>query len=86
MRSLTPQEFLYRDSFDECQRTGAVVAFSSFDEFLHDYETVLELFDQPRGADEPRFGMNAPGTPGRVATKILRRFRGGPLDIGSIIL
>ena len=35
MRSLAPQEF--RDGFDECQRIGAMMAFSTFDEFINDY-------------------------------------------------
>ena len=61
MKSLAPQEF--RDSFDECQRVGAMMAFSTFDEFINDYETVLELFDQSRVVDEPKFGLGSV-TPG----------------------
>ena len=63
MRSLAPQDYTMRGSFDECQRTGAMVAFASFEDFLNDYETVLELFDQSRPFDEPKYGMSA-GTPG----------------------
>ena len=36
---------LYRDSFDECQRTGAIVAFDTFEEFLSDYDSIFELFE-----------------------------------------
>jgi len=59
MRSMAPQDysFTYRDTFDECQRTGAIVAFSSFEEFLSDYENVLELLDPPRTPDEEKYGM-----------------------------
>ena len=62
MRSMAPQDYsyTYRDTYDECQRTGA---FSSFEEFLLDYENVLELFDPPRGFNDQRFGVNI-GTPG----------------------
>lgn len=65
MRSMAPQDYsyTYRDTYDECQRTGAIVAFSSFEEFLLDYENVLELFDPPRGFNDQRFGVNI-GTPG----------------------
>merc|ERR1719397_193420 len=61
MRSLAPLEF--RDSFDECQRNGAMAAFSTFDEFINDYETVLELFDQSKFVEEPKFGLGSV-TPG----------------------
>ena len=36
---------LFRDSFDECQRTGAIVAFDTFEEFLSDYDSIFELFE-----------------------------------------
>jgi len=65
MRSMAPQDYsyTYRDTFDECQRTGAIVAFSSFEEFLSDYENVLELLNPPRTPEGQSFGMNI-GTPG----------------------
>ena len=50
---------LYRDSFDECQRTGAIVAFDSFDEFLSDYESIFELFENNMEQEDSRFGFRA---------------------------
>ena len=63
MRSMAPQEYSLNESFDECQRNGAMVAFRSFEEFLNEYETVLELFDQDRSQNGSRYNVNA-GTPG----------------------
>jgi len=65
MRSLAPQDhfFTHRDAFDECQRTGAIVAFSSFEEFLNDYESVFELLNYSQNQEDQRFGLNI-GTPG----------------------
>ena len=83
MRSLAPQDYIYKDGFDECQRTGAMVAFSSFDEFLNDYETVLELFDKPD--DEPRFGMNKLGTPGSYDDRQLRDWQNEPKEPTNIL-
>ena len=73
MRSMAPQDYsyTYRDTYDECQRTGAIVAFSSFEEFLGDYENVLELIDPPRTPEDQRFGMNI-GTPGSFEDSKLR--------------
>ena len=39
------------------------VAFKNFEEFLNEYETVLELFDQERSQNGSRHHVNA-GTPG----------------------
>ena len=61
MRSLAPHEF--RDTFHECQRMGAMVAFNTFDEFLNDYETVLEVIDQSKLTEEPKFTLGS-ATPG----------------------
>ena len=63
MRSMAPQDYSLNESFDECQRNGAMVAFKNFEEFLNEYETVLELFDQDRSQNGSRHHVNA-GTPG----------------------
>ena len=60
---MAPQEDSLNESFDECQRNGAMVAFRSFEEFLNEYETVLELFDQDRSQNGSRYNVNV-GTPG----------------------
>jgi len=49
---------LYRDSFDECQRTGAIVAFDTFEEFLSDYDSIFELFESALDSvEDSRFGF-----------------------------
>ena len=79
------QDHIYRDSYDECQRTGAMVAFATFGEFLSDYETVLELFDEARTHDEPRFGMSG-GTPGSYDDSKLRDWQRGSVREPTNIL
>jgi len=49
---------LHRDSYDDCQRTGAIVAFDSFEEFLSDYESIFELFEGfLEETEDSRFGL-----------------------------
>jgi len=48
---------------DECQRTGAICAFNTYQDFLNDHESIVELYDNTQDNDyEQRFGLNV-GTP-----------------------
>jgi len=62
VKSLAPSfdSLTMKDNFDECHRTGAICAFDSYQQFLNDHESILELFDNTIDKDyDMRFG----GTP-----------------------
>ena len=48
---------ILQDNLDECQRTGAICAFNTYDQFLAHYESIVELYDNTQD-DDDRFGFN----------------------------
>lgn len=67
VKSLASSFDPFKDNIDECQRTGAICAFNSYQEFLNDHDSIVELYDNtpPSSADdERRFGGSLSSTIG----------------------